>query len=431
MIQYISIVCLVVQNCSVVLLMHYSQMSSRYLASSAVVMQETVKLLCSIFMISREVKGDVTTTTTGKLKEKILYSPRDMLMIGVPGCLFVIQNNLLFVGTRHLSSPEYQVLYGLKILTTALLSCIILGKLLSWVQWLSLIILFAGAALAEVPYEIFGEKSSEADKILPEDDSPVFDKFKLIGIAAVVSAAFISGFAGVWTEKLLKDTRDSLWVRNAQLATFGITLGLTIGIFRDGEKIMERGYFQGFTYMTWCVIFDNAVGGLLVAVVLKYGDNILKCFGSAFSLLLTYMMDRVIDPGSSSSPYFIPGGTLVVASVALYSLFPKKLAPGESGYSGGLMGLAPSKIEKKEVKNKYDGVNQLDELESEHLSVASVRENPELTSRIGRDRRSQMGGSDGEPRRDSGVTPTRQSQTSQVSDPSLDDKLDEFIASRV
>lgn len=40
---------------------------------------------------------------------------------------------------------------------------------------------------------------------------------QLVGLLAVLVACFSSGFAGVYFEKILKETKQSVWVRNIQL----------------------------------------------------------------------------------------------------------------------------------------------------------------------------------------------------------------------
>jgi len=56
-----------------------------------------------------------------------------------------------------------------------------------------------------------------------------------------------------------------------------IILGF-VGVFMSGELagVREDGFFFGYNSMVWTVIFLQAVGGLVVAVVVKYADNILK-----------------------------------------------------------------------------------------------------------------------------------------------------------
>ena len=48
-------------------------------------------------------------------------------------------------------------------------------------------------------------------------DKDVSMSSELIGLGAVLAACFSSGFAGVYFEKILKGTKQSLWLRNIQL----------------------------------------------------------------------------------------------------------------------------------------------------------------------------------------------------------------------
>lgn len=41
-----------------------------------------------------------------------------------------------------------------------------------------------------------------------------------MGLMAVLIACFSSGFAGVYFEKILKETKQSVWIRNIQLGKF-------------------------------------------------------------------------------------------------------------------------------------------------------------------------------------------------------------------
>ena len=44
----------------------------------------------------------------------------------------------------------------------------------------------------------------------------------------------------------------------------------------DWLLITTNGFFSGYTSVVWSVVMLQAVGGLVVAVVVKYADNILK-----------------------------------------------------------------------------------------------------------------------------------------------------------
>lgn len=58
----------------------------------------------------------------------------------------------------------------------------------------------------------------------------------------------------------------------------GIAVTLAGTYLSDGAEIKEKGFFYGYTYYVWFVIFLASVGGLYTSVVVKYTDNIMKGF---------------------------------------------------------------------------------------------------------------------------------------------------------
>lgn len=146
----------------------------------------------------------------------------------------------------------------------------------------------------------------------------------VVGLVAVVISCLSSGFAGVYFEKILKGSSASVWVRNVQLGIFGTALGLLGLWWNDGAAVAERGFLFGYTGMVWCVIFNQAFGGLLVAVVVKYADNILKGFATSFSIVVSTVMSIYLF-GFHVDLLFTVGAGLVIGAVYMYSL-PK--APG-------------------------------------------------------------------------------------------------------
>uniref|UniRef100_A0A8C7ZTN2 Solute carrier family 35 member 2 n=1 Tax=Oryzias sinensis TaxID=183150 RepID=A0A8C7ZTN2_9TELE len=121
-------------------------------------------------------------------------------------------------------------------------------------------------------------------------EASVANQNYMVGVVAVVISCLSSGFAGVYFEKILKGSSASVWIRNVQLGIFGTALGLLGLWWNDGAAVAERGFLFGYTSMVWCVIFNQAFGGLLVAMVVKYADNILKGFATSFSIIVSTVM---------------------------------------------------------------------------------------------------------------------------------------------
>ena len=182
------------------------------------------------------------------------------------------------------------------------------GKKLIPTQWFSLVILIAGVALVQL-------------SDVKESKSAGPDQSKLVGFTAAVTACFLSGFAGVYFEKILKGSPVSVWMRNVQLAMLAVPLGLVTSYVKDGESIGQKGFFFGYDEFIWFTVAQNALGGLLVAVVVKYADNILKGFACSLAIIITFVASIFIfDFGISLQ--FILGTACVISSVFLYGWQP-------------------------------------------------------------------------------------------------------------
>jgi len=142
---------------------------------------------------------------------------------------------------------------------------------------------------------------------------------QIIGLAAVLSATLLSGLAGVYTEKILKGSSVSLWTRNAQLALCSLVIGLGgLVVSGDFASIQADGFFVGYNVWTVASVVNNSFGGLLIAVVIKYADNILKNFSTSISIILTTIISANFM-GLKANSLFVGGVVLVCHSTFLYA----------------------------------------------------------------------------------------------------------------
>ncbi|XP_074990889.1 UDP-galactose translocator isoform X4 [Calonectris borealis] len=197
----------------------------------------------------------------------------------------------------------------LKILTTALFSVLLLGTSLSRLQWLSLALLFAGVALVQA------EQVRAPPGGPPPPPGP--PQSYAVGLAAVAASCLSSGFAGVYFERLLKTRGGSIWVRNVQLGAVGTAVGLAAMLAAEGSAVAALGFFYGYNPAVWAVVVNQAAGGLLVAVVVRYADNILKGFATALSILASTLASVHLFGFRPRGP-FLAGTAMVLAAVYLY-----------------------------------------------------------------------------------------------------------------
>ncbi|XP_051252724.1 solute carrier family 35 member A3b isoform X2 [Dicentrarchus labrax] len=309
--KYMSLGVLVLQTTSLVLTMRYSRTLKedglRYLASSAVVSAEVLKILACTLLVFMENNFSVRAMNQ-LLKEEIVNKPVETMKLAIPAGIYTLQNNLLYVALSNLDAATYQVTYQLKILTTALFSVSMLGKRLASYQWLSLLFLMAGVTLVQWPTESEGDSEQ---KILSAGS-------QFVGLMAVLTACVSSGFAGVYFEKILKETKQSVWVRNIQLGLFGFVFGLVGMIVYDGPRVRQSGMFQGYSTITCTVVVLQALGGLVIAMVIKYADNILKGFATSLSIIVSALISYFLLEDFNPTGVFFLGSLLVIAATFLY-----------------------------------------------------------------------------------------------------------------
>ncbi|GBG25962.1 CMP-sialic acid transporter [Hondaea fermentalgiana] len=312
--KWLSLILLIVQNTVLVLAMRFSRTNAAsngklYKSSTAVVMAELLKLAISTYGVyqERESKGDFWEFTRSELTNP------DIFKLAVPGILYTIQNNLLFIALSNLEAAVYQVTYQLKILTTAMFSVSMLGRSLSMYQLTALVLLMMGVALVQLASSPAPAKSHQQDA----------DGSRVVGVTCVLLACVSSGFAGVYTEKILKHGRVvSLFARNMQLAIFGTILGLFGVLVNDAAAVYEDGFFSGYTMIVWLVVLVQAGGGLMIAVVMKYADNILKGFATSISIVLSSVLSSLLFDFELTFQ-FVVGTSIVIAAVFLFGVKPR------------------------------------------------------------------------------------------------------------
>ena len=323
--QAVSLVCLVLQNSSLPLMMRLSRthvsVDGPYLASTAVVCAEALKLVacCAVLFLEHECNVRLWVTA---LYGHVAGDGHTMMLLAVPSMLYTFQNNLQYVAISHLETATYQVNSQLKILTTGVFSVVLLHRQLTPQQWASMVLLTVGVALVQLnPEEARGPPSGNPVGAgeAPQPGAQYYQHGDTaLGLFAVLAACSLSGLAGVYFESILKGSEVSVWMRNIQLGLFGALIGLVGVVVKDGAAIAEHGFFYGYTWITWLAIANQALGGLLVALVVKYADNILKGYATSLSIIMSSVLSIWLFDFELSWLFGI-GTALVISAVYMYS----------------------------------------------------------------------------------------------------------------
>lgn len=284
-----------------------------YFASTAVFLAEVVKLVVTlvvIFFQQRNLKEFALF-----LVDNLLLNPLDTLKLSLASVLYIIQNNLVYIAMTHLESTTFQVTNQLKIISTAVFSIALLNKQLTRTKWISLILLSLGVTMVQIDTH-----TSLQANILPNNSTTARkEQSVVVGLGAVLAASLVSGFAGVYMEKIFKrQGRTSFWVSNMQLYTVGVFLGLIGVIYQDGVEIANMGFFHGYDFIVCLVVLFASAGGIIVSVILKYASCITKGFATSCAIVLSSVIS-VYAFNFVPSMLFVVGAVSVIAAVLMYS----------------------------------------------------------------------------------------------------------------
>eukprot|EP00929_Paragymnodinium_shiwhaense_P001422 TRINITY_DN10165_c0_g1_i1.p1 TRINITY_DN10165_c0_g1~~TRINITY_DN10165_c0_g1_i1.p1 ORF type:complete len:391 (+),score=94.46 TRINITY_DN10165_c0_g1_i1:119-1291(+) len=293
---------------------------------------EFLKLFLSFLLLCNEERWDVVAAGAVVQRDAI-SKPRESARLGVPAVIYLIQNTLLQLSSGNLPATVWQVTYQGKIVVTALFSVLLLQKVIKRVQWLAIAVMGLGIAIVQL---------SNAKEKGQADMGNASEQDVVRGFVMLVLAASCSGFASVYTEMVFKQVgadpnqkKLSVWLQNMQLASFsclfvGLAYVAEVLFPADGRAEVnadrEFALFPGFTTKTWSLVLNNAIGGLLVAMVIKYADNLLRGFASAIATINCAVLS-VFCFSFELAPSFALGSIMVIGSTLLYGNILK--LPGE------------------------------------------------------------------------------------------------------
>lgn len=268
---------LAVQNCSKNLLLRFVMKEHpKFLTSAAILGVEGVKLVLSMLYIILVERRPAMSAVTFMKQDK-----RNTLLMCVPATLYSIQMTLEYIALSNIDAAVFSVLVQTKLLATAGCAVFILGKRVKKVQMISLVLLTIGVMLCNMK-NVGNAKSPE------EEDAVLGDSKK--GMLATLGIAACSGFASVYTEKVIKAKRNINSGGNAQLPSqqqqvkfqplkekYGLaytqvqlaSVSLVIMGFycvaMELDEILTKGLWYGFNGPALVSIFVSAIGGLIVA----------------------------------------------------------------------------------------------------------------------------------------------------------------------
>lgn len=276
-----------------------SESGAPFNPQAGAILQDFIKILPS-FAIA---------VALGERPSAVLESRFEVLRSGVPGFCYLLMNTLTFVAVSNIGPGEYAVTQKLRVLFVALFSYWGLGKNVGCRRWFALVSLCFGVFLVHASM-----------KLHSDDAGPPSQANLGVGVSATLGASFLSAVAGVYCEKILKESSTSLWIRNVHFSVYGCLMGI-IGLFATGnaEQVMTDGIFAGCSTLVIWAIVCNSIGGILVSLAIKYVDVIASNLSQIVALVLITSFS-VLWQNHNADWLFLLGVGVVCSSVVFYSL---------------------------------------------------------------------------------------------------------------
>uniref|UniRef100_A0A0N4ZEX7 UDP-N-acetylglucosamine transporter n=1 Tax=Parastrongyloides trichosuri TaxID=131310 RepID=A0A0N4ZEX7_PARTI len=309
----------------------FRTVNTMYIASVGLVLGEIFKLLLSVCFLTYELKS--IKKAFDAIYLGIVSQWKETLNTAIPAFLYAIQNLLFQYAISYLDATVLLVTQQLKILTTALFAVTLLKSKLSGLQWISMVVLIIGIILIQwrIPEAKENNLKYFNETLLTTEFAPVEKYYPLpnplnippqiIGLVMVFIGTVLSGFSGIFLEKIFKKTSHSIWCLNFQLALFSVPILLCVSLITDYQQIHKKGIFAGFDIWVVIVYFIYGLHGMIVALLLKHASSILKCFASGFVIAVTAIVSVFLF-GIMLNWYFIIGAIIILVAVFMYSNFP-------------------------------------------------------------------------------------------------------------
>ena len=249
-----------------------------------------------IMGMSEVIKGGVAASMSFRRRTEWFVGIGSTL---VPVVCFVIMNLLSLWAMRHLSAGASTVLMQMKLPMTVWWSRVLLGKRVSFVGLLLVMLIVDGS---------IGIAVGETDMFVVNSGSR---RASATAAFALTCETFLSGFAVSYMELLF--CTSHMWVRNVQMSCASLVLyGIWVSINTDSCNVW-RVDVEGGALATL-----GAAGGLLVALTLKHVGATEKTMVVMASVVLTSVVEAFLR-WEAPSLHFVTHAICVLISVYAYA----------------------------------------------------------------------------------------------------------------
>jgi drug/metabolite transporter (DMT)-like permease len=240
-------------------------------------------------------------------KTHSLLTRREIAAFCVPAAIYALNNALVFAIVSSIRPSAFQVISTSKTLFTVVLFRIVLRRVPTTSQYLSVVLLAAGAAVSRLSCD-GGAEGSDSSK-------------ETIGVALTLVSCIASSLGGVSNEFLLKKDGEihSLALQNSILYAWGVAVNALALAIRNRDAFFD--FFRGYDLGVVLLILCNSATGLSISAVLKWADNLTRVYAHVCAMVLSAALESAVL-GSLPPLSLVLAAIVVSCSVAIYSQDP-------------------------------------------------------------------------------------------------------------
>ena len=263
----------------VALVYKFSQTNGKYAYStvSAITLAEIVKFFISLYLTFcfTVSTGDTlrNSTISNKLSSTLdlcvfeirrQLNDKFLLQTFILALLYCINNQIVFILYQHVDVVSISLFRSFTSFLSAILLWALFSRPINRIQWSTIILQVIGLIIVQY----------DACKKLPILEARLY--------LILLSNCSITSICTVWNEHLLKNYSVNLYIQNLALYFFGSITNLSLFLYSyKYTESYSKGFFEGYNLPALAVVLCNSILGIVITVVYKYADAIIKTFSSA------------------------------------------------------------------------------------------------------------------------------------------------------
>mmetsp|Transcript_71900 Transcript_71900/g.203032 ORF Transcript_71900/g.203032 Transcript_71900/m.203032 type:complete len:233 (+) Transcript_71900:3-701(+) len=192
----------------------------------------------------------------------------------------------------------------------------LLGKEFTTLQWVGIMMLTASAMVVKAPALVLVSMTGEGS-------AATLSTSQVVGVALLLINSMSAGLAAVRNELIFKRaaspaSKMPFVLQNCVLYVCGLALN-----FMSWYIWGEHAFMEGVNGPAWISIISAAIFGLGVALMLRFMDNVVRCFASVGQVLFTVVVSRVlpsryIHHRSTFDIFYVLSLVLLVSALVMY-----------------------------------------------------------------------------------------------------------------